>query len=551
MLSFSSFVYFGQNQIMKRNIYACLFIYLLLICKAGNAQPAFGKEYAAGTALNYRTVINTTDGNLLLIGDYNPTEFSSNALQISKVNTSGDIIWSKALNGDIQQNGMTAVETLDGCYLVAASEYFLDFSTYEMNSRMVVIKVSSSGRLLWNSYVDYGSNLIPNSLLALSDGSVVVGGTYTEPGFISNSYCHLTKFDATGKITWSNLFDNKGYRRWVVNMFESEKGIVMVHQGSIGKGGVSEKTAANISLINPADGSCVKTHQFRLNTENGLHFIQAACATSDGGFAVSGTSGYVGNFSIWTFKVDRHFIPRWSKLVKNADDDRPNTIIEDANKNLLIGCISIKGTTVSPYLVKLDGNGNLLSANIIKGNNAKGVLGLSTLNNAHYLMLNDQFSVGSKYPNFYKIPVGENVCSGSEIRGSIMSARDGKAQIKVAPVTPVDTRLNETPYKLVSVTPSITTLCSSQPALENVIAKKTLSIFPNPANNYINVSLPANSGNASLSIVDIHGKVWIKRTINTNNTASQIIDISAIPNGHYVINKEGNGGNQSARFLKQ
>ncbi len=540
---------------MKRNIYACLFVSLLLVCNAGIAQPAFGKEYSSGKTLNYRSVINTKDGNLLMVGDYNKTEFSSNALQITKVNTSGEVIWSKALNGDIQQNGLTAIETLDGCYLVAASEYFLDFSTYEMNSRMVVVKISSTGQLLWNSYIDYGANLIPNSLLELSDGSLVVGGTYTEPGFISNSYCHLTKLNATGKIIWSNLFDNKGYRRWVVNMFETEKGIVMVHQGSIGKGGITEKTSANISLINATDGLCIKTHQFRLDVENGLHFIQAACATADGGFVVSGTSGYVGNFSIWTFKVDRNFIPKWSKLVNNADDDRPNAIIEDDGKNLLIGCISIKGSTVSPYLVKMDGNGKLLSAKIIKENNAKGVLGLTSANHHYYLILSDQFSVGSKFPNLYKVPNGGTICSGAENTGTIKSARDGKAQIKVSPVTPAATSISRTPFKLENVPTMANTLCT-QPALmapENGTTElNILSVFPNPANNYINIRYPAGGESFTLSIVDIHGKIWIKKNIDLQNNSTQKIDISLIPNGQYVVNAEGNNGDHSsARFLKQ
>jgi len=79
--------------------------------------------------------------------------------------------------------------------------------------------------------------------------------------------------------------------------------------------------------------------------------------------------------------------------------------------------------------------------------------------------------------------------------------------------------------------------------INSISPKEGLSLFPNPANDYIQINLKENT---NYIISDITGKTIKTGTITTGNS---IVDISELNNGLYLINFIGT--NTSLKFIKE
>ncbi len=76
-----------------------------------------------------------------------------------------------------------------------------------------------------------------------------------------------------------------------------------------------------------------------------------------------------------------------------------------------------------------------------------------------------------------------------------------------------------------------------------------LKIYPNPVNDYINVSVLGSTDiQSSLTIMDTKGTIL--KTINMTNNMQRVY-VADLPNGVYLIKLNNGGGNLSLKFVKQ
>jgi hypothetical protein len=74
-------------------------------------------------------------------------------------------------------------------------------------------------------------------------------------------------------------------------------------------------------------------------------------------------------------------------------------------------------------------------------------------------------------------------------------------------------------------------------------------VYPNPANNEINLSFENNLENANLKIISILGQTVLeKQNISGNNFS---VDVSGLTNGTYIIHVNNNNSISTSRFIKQ
>jgi len=66
------------------------------------------------------------------------------------------------------------------------------------------------------------------------------------------------------------------------------------------------------------------------------------------------------------------------------------------------------------------------------------------------------------------------------------------------------------------------------------IENNALNIYPNPANNYISIDIPANFKNGSFELTDLLGNHLRKISISNSSTQIQI-DLSSYPSGIYIF----------------
>ena len=320
----------------------CLFCLLSFFVSDQLCAQSFGKEYSLGTGTTWQVIQPTQDGNLIAVGDYTTSETSPNIIQITKLRPDGSVLWSKTYGGDIQQNGLNITETKDGSFVIAGAEFIYDFTTNEFSARGCLIKMSKTGERLWSHYLQYGNQnyFVLSHVAATPDGGVIAGGSYQQfAGGSVGAYAYIAKIDAAGEIVWAKQFDTKGYRRWIADISCSKQVVTVVSESAIGNGNNANDAAA-ITVMNEGDGSVIASKQFRLNGSR-IHFIQTASPAADGGVVVSGTTGNgIGDFDIWTFKVNNKLAIEWSNVISQGGDDRPNKVFSGANGVTVIGAVS-------------------------------------------------------------------------------------------------------------------------------------------------------------------------------------------------------------------
>lgn len=83
---------------------------------------------------------------------------------------------------------------------------------------------------------------------------------------------------------------------------------------------------------------------------------------------------------------------------------------------------------------------------------------------------------------------------------------------------------------------------------ENPALKNSFVVYPNPANNVLNLQLGSNVNADNFTIYDITGKKLTEGSLNGNLTG---IDIQSLAKGSYIIKVNGNGATASKLFIKQ
>jgi hypothetical protein len=87
---------------------------------------------------------------------------------------------------------------------------------------------------------------------------------------------------------------------------------------------------------------------------------------------------------------------------------------------------------------------------------------------------------------------------------------------------------------------------ATDPAISDV---PKLVVFPNPANNVVNVNLSGLKGKSEVSMFDVNGRVVLRREVNAVNTQ---LDISALPAGVYIMRiKNGVKEVNMTKIIKQ
>lgn len=84
--------------------------------------------------------------------------------------------------------------------------------------------------------------------------------------------------------------------------------------------------------------------------------------------------------------------------------------------------------------------------------------------------------------------------------------------------------------------------------MENVKQKFAVTLFPNPANNQLNVWLDGVDNRPVIKVYDLMGKLVMQQ--GSNNILTQL-NISKLPAGFYMVNVNDGKETKSARFIKQ
>jgi len=147
----------------------------------------------SGTGCHIYSLIQISDGSFILAGEFTPTGISPYDMYIVKLNSSGSIQWTRTVGGTGYDMANSVVQCADSGFILAG--YTNSFGSG--NNDMYIVKINSSGNLSWSKTVGGTGDEQAQSIIKTTDGGFVVVGYTTSFGAGSKDY-YIVKLDSAG-----------------------------------------------------------------------------------------------------------------------------------------------------------------------------------------------------------------------------------------------------------------------------------------------------------------------------------------------------------------
>jgi Secretion system C-terminal sorting domain/Domain of unknown function (DUF5122) beta-propeller len=498
---------------MKYSILFFSFVVCFLffvICPIGmpsaQAQTQFQEVIGGTNNDDASTIIQTTDGGYAIAGGTDSFGPSGYYFYLVKLNGSGNLLWSKTYGGISSVGANSMVQTTDGGYVMAGTSgnpgpVFND--TY-------VVRVASTGNLLWSKAIGGRGNNIPYSIVQTSDGGYAVAG-WTD---ISGSEDFLIlKLDANGNLQWCRSIGSTG-TEYAYSIIQTSDGgyAVAGETNSFGAGGY------DMYIVKLDAGGNLQWNR----TVGGPGFDDASSIiqTSDGGYAVAGgTESFgAGNGDMYIVKLDAGGSLQWTRTVGGTGWDGAKSIVQTTDGGYAVaGLFNGLVAGGDMYIVKLNNSGALLWSRTVGGTQEERALSIIQTSDGGYAATGPTRSFGSGNDDIFvvKFDANGNTCGNMISLSSLYSSGGtlGSPTSYIYSRTPFDSSLTWT----TGTGGTLTTICSNigiQPISNEIPASYELyQNYPNPFNptTKIKFSVPFNKGgdrglSTQLKIYDILGR---------------------------------------------
>jgi len=359
-----------------------------------------------------RSIIQTTDGGFIAVGE---SDWPGGDMYIVKLNSSGQLQWSKTIGGSGQDLALSVVQTTDGGFAVAGygnsfgagvagpfivkltpggtvewarvlADGFLDaaysivqtfdggyaavISTGEGggSARMIIVKLNNMGIMQWSKRI--GGLSYARCLKQTTDRGYVVAGA-TETFGAGEFDMFVVKFDSNGSLQWSKTIGGTNY--------DFANSIVQTTDGGYAIAGYTDSfgNAEKVYIVKlDSSGMILWTKVFSVYLDRAYSIVQ----TIDGGYAVAGyTGGGSGsNDGMLILKLSSEGSLQWSRKVKAGSvPTGAYSIIQTTDGGYAAAGYGGNLDAEGMFIVKLDNNGNTcgntVSHNISVGSG--GILG--------------------------------------------------------------------------------------------------------------------------------------------------------------------------------
>ncbi len=539
----------------------------------GNPNPFFEAGQSVN-ALNNGYVV----GAHSVIG--NPYDID---VYIVKTDSLGNTIWqTKILDSLSNNNIFTSV--------VGNENYFFageigDFVNSRANGFM--LKLDTMGTILWQKVMgDTSLSFSIYNMIISSDGNLVMAG-WIEDTTTLFWQGHLFKADTSGNIIWERTYPGI-YNSAITAVIELTNGnfaLIGRTEFVLGSGKVW-------FLLVDSAGNLISTQSYFVGTPSTINDFQIANTIDisiDSGFIIGGHGGAGGGlYRGLIIKINSIGQVDWFKMLSANPDGSGNLWTSDVTRIkqlpdssfILTGFLRTGG--IQPFkmiLIKFDFYGNELwrrSFNSVNGYDSYGY-DLDLTNDGGFILTGraedstdaDVYLVKTNCLGFTNAPQANfsTIWNGNDATFYNLSLRADTCIYYFGDGDSVIVHLTDTipvvhiyagsgpyqPYLLAFACGETDTLYQTiYSGLDDSksLIEKSFSIFPNPANDKLTISiiLPTSIKNVNLLFSDLTGRPIATRKLN-ENIKEQEIDISFLNAGSYMVSVENNGAVLSTRKM--
>ncbi len=201
---------------------------LLAIKLDTNGEITWARTYGGSSDDRAYSITSTSDG-YVVAGKTNSFGAGSDDLLVIKLDTNGDVTWTRTYGGSSNDIAYSATSTSDG-YLIAG--YTKSFGAG--SDDFFVIKLDANGEVTWARTYGGGSDDTAYSITSTSDGYLVAGETYSF-GAGSNDFL-VINLDTNGGVTWARTYGGSSYERTYSIISTSDGYVAAGYTRSVGAG---------------------------------------------------------------------------------------------------------------------------------------------------------------------------------------------------------------------------------------------------------------------------------------------------------------------------
>ncbi|GAB3169312.1 hypothetical protein GCM10027291_19580 [Telluribacter humicola] len=341
----------------------------------GSGNRQWDKTIGGNGSDDARAVVPTADGGYLLVGlsestvswDKSEGSRGGNDFWIVKINSSGTKVWDKTYGGSGYDEASSVVPTSDGGFVILGYSYSNQSSDKAENARgegdYWVMKINSSGSVLWEKTLGGSGNDVARSIVATSDGGFLLVGNSTSPaggdksqGSQGNYDIWVVKINGSGAKQWDRTFGGNGIDDARHVVATSDGGAVLAGLTESGRSGDKSESSRGgydywVIKLNSSGG---KVWDKTLGG-SGNDYARSVASTSDGGFVVTGfsDSGQSGDRSdnskgqndYWLVKVDANGGKVWDKAYGSNGNDSAEAILSTSDGGYIMAGHSNSGAS--------------------------------------------------------------------------------------------------------------------------------------------------------------------------------------------------------------
>lgn len=300
------------------------------------------------------------DKTIVAVGSTNFSVFQGSNLLISKLDSDGNLLWSKKIN-DPNVNNPTLVatdvaETNDGGYFICGYSLADNYG--------VVLKTDADGNLLWFKELGMTLTYGPANFnsVVLHNDTAFVTGWFTD-NFHKNGL--LMKINAnTGVIYWTKHYDYKKSNPATGNSTNNIFKNINILNGQLRINMVSElNDPMEAWMINmDYDGQVLKTRRLASPSPENIGLASTEYPTTDDGF-ISASSHFLSNSYVLSLvKVDADGNLAWSKAYTLTKGHHTFGAFVNSNNDIFLTGYEVAVQPASPFycfLFKTDKEGNI------------------------------------------------------------------------------------------------------------------------------------------------------------------------------------------------
>lgn len=315
------------------------------------------------------SVVKTNDGGMIVVGHTNSSDGDINKqydqidIWIIKIDSQGNKVWSKTIGGSKNDYGTSIIATNDGNFIISGYTESSDGivpSNFGLHD-FLVVKINSSGDVIWSKNYGFSGHDHAHKIIQTSDGGYFVvgfseysgiegsGGTQNNgegheighKGVLHGSGEFIgVKIDSQGEFMWYRYFGGTQNDRVNDVVEANDGGFLMVgfsessdfdindNKGSYDFWVVKLQSNGSLSWKHNYGGSGIDQAFGVVKTNNNSYLIVGRSNSDDKDISVS-----LGGFDAWVIHIDDHGHLIWNKSFGGSEFDSAEQVRMLSNGN--------------------------------------------------------------------------------------------------------------------------------------------------------------------------------------------------------------------------